>query len=224
MIIIFQIVYQVILWLSNRFLAKDRKLKIVFLTLSIFALVFWGFKYGFGDFLSINPIIVLVCPVAAYLTYLLSLFIVGTKFEKKNLIPFECFRYKGKLFRMFRNESLRNVFSSTYEELLYRWFLFNAVSILTKSTIISTGLTAVLFFAIHINKGQAIVQHIDILAFSILITVFFAFTKNPLYCILIHILRNQLVICQKYVSIKQENDRKFELFKIIRSRRKVNEQ
>ena len=224
MIIIFQIAYQVILWLANRFIIKDRKLKNVFLILSTAALVFWGIQYGYGDFRSINPIIILVCPVATYLTYLISLFIVGTKFEKKNLIPFECFRYKGKLFRMFRNESLRNIISSTYEELLYRWFLLNAVLLLTKSTIISAGITAVVFFAIHINKKIAIVQHIDILAFSILITVFFIFTKNPIYCILIHILRNQLVICQKYVSVKQENDRKLELFEIIRNRRQINEQ
>ena len=224
MIIIFQIAYQVILWLANRFIIKDRKFKNVILILSMAALVFWGFQYGFGDFRSINPIIILVCPVAAYLTYLISLFIVGTKFEKKNLIPFECFRYKGKLFQVFRNESLRNVFSSTYEELLYRWFLFNAVSLLTKSSFLSAGVTSVVFFAIHINKEKAIVQHIDILVFSIFITVFFAFTRNPIYCIFIHILRNQLVICQKYVYIKQENDRKLELFKIIRNRRQVNEQ
>ena len=223
MIIIFQIAYQVILWLANRFIIKDRKLKNVFLILSTAALVFWGIQYGYGDFRSINPIIILVCPVATYLTYLISLFIVGTKFEKKNLIPFECFRYKGKLFRMFRNESLRNIISSTYEELLYRWFLFDAVSLLTKNTIISACISAVVFFAIHINKEKAIVQHIDILAFSILITVFYALTKNPIYCISIHILRNQLVICQKYVSIKQENDRKLELFKIIRDRRQINE-
>ncbi len=223
MIIIFQIAYQLILWLANRFIIKDRKLKNVFLMLSTIAIVFWGFQYGFEDFLSLNLIIILVCPAAAYLTYLISLFIVGTKFEKKNLIPFECFRYKGKLFRMFRNESLRNVVSSTYEELLYRWFLFNAISLLTKSVLLSGMITSVSFFAVHISKEKAIVQHIDILAFSILITVFFALTKNPIYCISIHILRNQLVICQKYVSIKQENDRKLELFKIIRDRRQINE-
>lgn len=224
MIIIFQIAYQLILWLANRFIIKDRKLKNVFLMLSTIAIVFWGFQYGFEDFLSFNLIIILVCPAAAYLTYLISLFIVGTKFEKKNLIPFECFRYKGKLFRMFRNESLRNVVSSTYEELLYRWFLFNAISLLTKSVLLSGIITSVSFFAVHISKEKAIVQHIDILAFSILITVFFALTKNPLYCIMIHILRNQLVICQKYVYIKRENDRKLELFKIIRNRRQLNEQ
>jgi len=224
MIIIFQIAYQVILWLANRFIIKDRKLKNVFLMLSTIAIVFWGFQYGFEDFLSFNLIIILVCPAAAYLTYLISLFIVGTKFEKKNLIPFECFRYKGKLFRMFRNESLRNVVSSTYEELLYRWFLFNAISLLTKSVLLSGIITSVSFFAVHISKEKAIVQHIDILAFSILITVFFALTKNPLYCIMIHILRNQLVICQKYVYIKRENDRKLELFVIIRNRRQLNEQ
>ncbi len=224
MIIIFQIAYQVILWLANRFIIKDRKFKNVILILSIAALAFWGFQYGFEDFLSFNLIIILVCPAAAYLTYLISLFIVGTKFEKKNLIPFECFRYKGKLFRMFRNESLRNIISSTYEELLYRWFLFDAVSLLTKNTIISACISAVVFFAIHINKEKAIVQHLDILAFSILITVFFAFTKNPIYCILVHIMRNQLVICQKYVYIKQENDRKLELFKIFRNRSQTNEQ
>ena len=101
---------------------------------------------------------------------------------------------------------------------------FNAISLLTKSVLLSGIITSVSFFAVHISKEKAIVQHIDILAFSILITVFFALTKNPLYCIMIHILRNQLVICQKYVYIKRENDRKLELFKIIRNRRQLNEQ
>ena len=224
MIILFQIAYQVLLWVTNRFLIKNKKTNLLFLILSIIALAFWGLQYGLESFISIRPIVMVACPAVAYLMYFVSLLIVGTKFEKKIIFPFECFRYKGKLFRMFRNESLRNVLSSTYEELLYRWFLFNAVSLLTESTIISTSITAVVFFAIHLSKEKAIVQHIDILAFSILITVFFALTKNPLYCVLIHILRNQLVICQKYVYIKQESDRKLELFKIIRNRRQVNEQ
>lgn len=224
MIILFQIAYQVLLWVTNRFLIKNRKVKVLFLVLSIIALAFWGIQYGFDSFLAISLIILFVCPVAAYLMYFVSLLIVGTKFEKKNIFPFECFRYKGKLFRMFRNESLRNVFSSTYEELLYRWFLFNAILLLTRSSILSVGITAAVFFAIHINKEKAIVQHIDILVFSFFITVIFAFMRNPVYCISIHILRNQLVICQKYISIKQENDRKLELFKIIRNRRQINEQ
>ena len=224
MIILFQIAYQVLLWVTNRFLIKNKKAKVLFLILSIVALAFWGIQYGFDSFLAISLIILFVCPAAAYLMYFVSLLIVGTKFEKKNIFPFECFRYKGKLFRMFRNESLRNVFSSTYEELLYRWFLFNAILLLTRSSILSVGITAAVFFAIHINKEKAIVQHIDILVFSFFITVIFAFTRNPIYCILIHILRNQLVICQKYVYIKRENDRKLELFKIIRNRRQINEQ
>ena len=118
---------------------------------------------------------------------------------------------------------MRNIYSSTVEELLFRWFLHNALYELTGNAVAAISVTFLTFFAVHIRKGMAIVQMIDIFSFSLAITVWFYFTVNPLYSILIHILRNQLVICQKYVMFKNEHDRALKYFKILHERKNTNE-
>ena len=218
MLTIALILTEVAIWLSLRFLVKNEKLHKILRGCTWIVLVIWAVHFGIRDFACFDVLSLLLILPLTYTVYLLSLYIVGTKFTKKNLLPFEIFKIKGKLGIALKKESLRNLYSATYEELLYRWFLQNALYELTHSVIASLTLSAIVFGAIHISKRKAIVQHIDIFAFSIVITIWFYFTVNPIYSSLIHILRNQLVICQKYTVVKEDQDRTRKYLRILHER------
>ena len=218
MLAITLILVETLIWLSLRFLVKNETLHKTLRGCTWIVLIVWATKFGLRDFISFNILSILLVLPITYAVYLISLYIVGTKFTKDNLLPFEVFRTKGKLGRALKRESLRNLYSASYEELLYRWFLQNALFSLTHSAVISIAVTALVFGAVHISKKKAIVQHIDIFVFSIVITMWFYFTVNPLYAMLIHILRNQLVICQKYTILKEDQDRTMKYLKIMHER------
>jgi membrane protease YdiL (CAAX protease family) len=61
-------------------------------------------------------------------------------------------------------------------------------------------LSSAFFTVQHYRKKIAIVQMIDILIFSILISILFHFTQNLYFTILVHIVRNLLIILQKYIN------------------------
>lgn len=218
MLAITLILIEVVIWLSLRFLVKNEKLHKILRGCTWIVLVIWAVHYGIRDFARFDVLsFILILPVT-YAVYLLSLYIVGTKFTKTNLLPFEVFKAKGKLGTSLKRESLRNLYSASYEELSYRWFLQNALYELTRSVVVSIVVAALVFGAVHISKKKAIVQHIDIFTFSIVITIWFYFTANPIYSSLIHILRNQLVICQKYTLLKEEQERTLKYLKIMHER------
>lgn len=213
------ILAEVLIWLSLKFWVKNKTLHRLLRGCALAALVLWSLHFGVRDFACFNIASILLILPITYAVYLISLLIVGTRFTKENLLPFSVFKLKGKLQKSLKQESLRNLYSATYEELLYRWFLQNALYELTHSTIISILLTIITFWAVHISKKKAIVQLIDIFVFSIVITLWFHFTINPLYAALIHIIRNQLVICQKYTVIREDYDRKRRYLKILQERK-----
>ena len=213
------ILTEAVIWLSLRFWIKNEKLHKIIRGSTWIVLIIWAVQFGVRDFARFDVLSVLLILPVTYAVYLLSLYIVGTKFTKTNLIPFGIFKEKGKLGIHLRRESLRNLYSATYEELLYRWFLQNALYDLTRSVLVSIAVTALVFGTVHISKKKAIVQHIDIFAFSVVITIWFYFTVNPIYSSLIHILRNQLVICQKYTVVKEEQDRTRKYLRILHERK-----
>lgn len=196
---------QLISIVVGMFVAKTKNQKRINLAATYVLLIIWLFEHGYHDFLKFNVLILLLSILIAYLTYIVSLIIVGTKLSKDNLIPIDCFKIPDKPKKFFVNETLRNILSSTYEELFYRWLFFNAIHEITNMWLVATILTIALFFAVHLKKKMALVQKIDILVFSIIITLIFYFTVNPIYCIVIHIIRNQLIICQKYMAADKHN-------------------
>lgn len=218
MLAITLIIVETLIWLSLRFWVKNETLHKTLRGCTWIVLIVWAIKFGLRDFINFNILSLLLILPLTYAVYLISLYIVGTKFTKDNLLPFGVFRARGKIARALKKESLRNLYSASYEELLYRWFLQNALFSLTHSAVISIAVTALVFGAVHISKKKAIVQHIDIFVFSIVITMWFYFTVNPLYAMLIHILRNQLVICQKYTILKEDQDRTMKYLKIMHER------
>lgn len=219
MLTIALILTEVAIWLSLRFWVKNGTLHKIIRGCTWVVLIIWSVHFGIRDFARFDVLGLLLILPLTYTVYLLSLYIVGTKFTKTNLLPFEIFKEKGKLGTSLKRESIRNLYSATYEELLYRWFLQNVLYELTHSALVSIVVTALVFGAVHISKKKAIVQLIDIFAFSIVITIWFHFTINPLYAALIHIMRNQLVICQKYTVVKEDQDRTRKYLRILHERK-----
>ena len=209
---------QLIFIVIGMFVAKTKNQKRINLATTYGLLIIWLFEYGYHDFIKFNVLMLLLSILIAYLTYLVSLIIVGTKLSKDNLIPIDCFKIPDKPKKFFVNESLRNILSSTYEELFYRWLFFNAIHEITNMWLMSTILTIALFFAVHLKKKMALVQKIDILVFSIIITLIFYFAVNPIYCIVIHIIRNQLIICQKYVAADKHNKKMEQYLRKLKGR------
>ena len=178
----------------------------------------WGYHYGTSDFLKFHIWYLIAVLLIAYTTFLLSMFIVGTKYTKENMLPFSCFRIKGKIKAALIKESLSNLYSSTYEELLFRWLFMNALIELIHIPWVAILVTILAFFFVHLRNKKIIVHMIDIFTFSVIITIWFYYTINPIYSIIIHILRNQLVICQKYVFIMTEQRKKQKYYKLLKEK------
>ncbi len=207
-----------LIYILNRFVIKKRELRYLWIGIELVVIAIWSVYHGVRAFASFNVLFVLLTPVVAYLSYCISLVIVGTKCSKENLIPTGCFKLDPKLNKMFRRESADNLYYASLEELLYRWFIQNALYEISGSAIVSIVISAAIFFAIHLNKKIAIVQMIDIFVFSVIITLFFHWAVNPLYGIVIHIIRNQLIICQKYAFVQKENEKKAKYLRIVKAR------
>ncbi len=212
------LVLQLLCTALNFFFAKTKLQRKLLLAVSYGVLIAWLIHHGYQDFISFNVWLLPISLAASYLVYLLSLFIVGTKFNADNLLLKKTFHFRGKRKHAFARESLRNLYSATYEELIYRWFLQNALYEATHSAILSILITIAVFFAVHLNRKIAIVQKIDIFTFSVFITVFYFWTINPIYCIIIHILRNQLIICQKHVAAQIQDEKMRNYMKLLKER------
>ena len=154
----------------------------------------------------------------SYLVYLLSLFIVGTKLNRENMCPIHVVKFKKNIRKAFVKESVQNIAFSAYEEFLYRWFFQNILFELTNKAAVSISIGLLVFFLVHLDKRVAIVQMLDILAFSIIITLWYHFTCDFWTCILIHSIRNELIICQKYNKIQQDMNRRDKYFSILKER------
>ena len=125
------LVLQLISIVAGMFVLKTKNQKKINLAATYGLLIIWLFQYGYHDYLKFNVLILLLAILIAYFTYIVSLIIVGTKLSKDNLIPIGCFKIPDKPKKLFVNESLRNILSSTYEELFYRWLFFNAIKKIT---------------------------------------------------------------------------------------------
>lgn len=216
--IIFLLGAQVIVQFLRRFVKHKARIHHFSMVLSLVVIAIWSDLYGLDAFTEFNLWLLLFSVVFAYGLYFVSLVIVGTKLKKENLIPIGCFNLLPKLSECFAGESYSNIYHASYEELLYRWFLQTILYELTGSAVLSIAITALLFFAVHLDGKIAIVQMIDIFVFSVAITVFYYYTVNPIYCIVIHILRNQLVISQKYVAKQKEQDKTLRYMRLLKDR------
>lgn len=157
--------------------------------------------------------------ILSYLVYLLSLLIVGTKLNRENLCPIYETKFSKTIRKAFIKESVGNVVISTYEELLYRWFFQSILYEMTNNSTVSICFGILFFFLVHLDKRIAIVQMLDILAFSIIITLWYHYTCNIWTSVLIHVVRNELIICQKYNKLQRNMNRVDLYFNILKERK-----
>lgn len=152
----------------------------------------------------LNISILLSIPIA-YIAYLLSLFIVGTKFTKNNLLLRKT-RLSPSFHVCLKKELKKNIFYASLEEFLYRGALQHLLLIYT-NVILATILTVIYFTAIHYRPNIPIVHIIDILVFAIIVSICYALTMNIYIVLFVHVLRNSFVILQKYISYQQTYNR-----------------
>lgn len=151
---------------------------------------------------SVQASSLIIAPLIAYVCYVLSLIVVGTNLSVKNIFPFS-----KKSFLYAKKEIGVTTYTSTMEELTYRGVIEYALMQITENILLSVVISTILFFCAHLKKKVPIIQLLDILLFSIIISVFFATTKNLVSVIIIHIIRNALVILQKRITIITSKNR-----------------
>lgn len=184
---------------------------IIILTAQLISgVVYCGFAF---ETASLFRLYLLSAPFIAYATYLASLFIVGTKFNKENLM-IKRVRFDSKLKPKIMSELLRNLLTSSVEEIVFRGIFQYALTKLIGNVYIPAIIVCILFTAVHYKKGIAIVQMLDILFFSIVISALFAIFTNVVFTIGIHIIRNAFVIIQKYIVQQKKIDRFNHLIRI----------
>lgn len=150
----------------------------------------------------------------AYLMYLLSCIIVGTKLNRSNLLFCEIWPLSATIRKPYFKETLRNIYTSFVEEIVYRGILYYLLYYFLHNTFIAVIVTSVCFLFVHHLKEAFWIQRIDIGLFSVLITVLFALSHSIIGVILVHILRNQFIILQKYCKSQIQLNR---IEKMIRS-------
>lgn len=150
----------------------------------------------------IHSWLLIVALVIAYGSYVLSLLVVGTKLSLKNMFPIS-----KKSFLYAKKELIFTTYTSIMEEFTYRGVFEYALIQITENVLLSIAITAILFFCVHLKKETPIIQLLDILLFSIIICAFFGITKNLVSVIIIHIIRNALVILQKRITIITSKNR-----------------
>ena len=178
-------------------------IKIVLLVQLLTGVVYCVFAF---DVLGLLGWYLLSAPLIAYGTYLVSLLIVGTEFNKENLMV-KRVKFDTKLQPKIKSELLRNLLSSSVEELVFRAVFQFALTRLIGNVYIPAIIVCLLFTAAHYKKNIAIVQMLDILFFSIVISTIFAIFTNVVFTILIHIIRNTFVIIQKYIVQQKKIER-----------------
>lgn len=149
-------------------------------------------------------IVVIFAPFISYLFYVLSCIMVGRKLSKFNLMFSSLYPLSNQIKKKYIKESLRNTYNASIEELIYRAAGFYFLNYCIKNTFLSMIIITIIFTFAHNLTKMYLVQKLDILVFSLLITLVYILSENILLVILIHILRNQFVIMQKYNDLNRD--------------------
>ena len=143
-------------------------------------------------------------PAIGYLTFLLSLFIVGSAISPENAFPFYCFRIRSEAKSNFSREQFKNLFTSPYEEFLYRGAILNFLVSIFRNVWLPVLLVSLIFALAHYNRRKAAIQLIDIFIFSVLLCFFDLLSGSVWIASEIHIVRNFFIMCFKY-SLFEKN-------------------
>lgn len=167
---------------------------------------------------TFTPIGIAVGLAAGYLCYVLSGLIVDTGIRKRSFLPVIPRNLVPGLRKVYYKRLLRNVFSCTMEELTYRGLLFHFFLHISDSKLIAVAVVTVWFAGVHYLTRKATVQKIDLFIFSLIITVAYAIHSDIYMVIIIHVLRNMLIIMQ---NTRDENLRMQKMYAMAAKMKKV---
>lgn len=160
---------------------------------------------GFGDFSTFRIFPFLACLLLPWVLYAVSLRVGGVQVNAETLFPVGIFRLKGEPKRLFVQESLYSAYMAIYEELLLRLFLMNALYELTQNVEVSISIPALLFCLMQLKRHPTPRQILDALLLTAALTLVYLWSFQPIFCIILHVLRDQLRISQKYIVLKMES-------------------
>lgn len=151
-----------------------------------------------------------VIPIS-YIMYILSCLIVGRKLSGYNLLFNSLFPLSKQIKKRYKHEVILNLYNASIEEIVYRGGFYYLIYYFSNSLLLTFLLVTIIFAFSHDVKRMYMVQRIDIIIFSFMITLVYSLCSNLMVVILIHILRNQFVIMQKYNDINRNLKRSEEL-------------
>lgn len=149
--------------------------------------------------------IVLAVP-AGYLTYVMSLFIVGIKLNRNSLFPFKCFKFDKTTVKSTWRQIVKTIFTSSFEEFFIRGSVQTILTLLMGEPFIPIIISVTIFVIMHCDRRRALIQVIDLTVFSLILSIIFCITNSIWIVAIIHIIRNSLLICffnSKAVERKQ---------------------
>lgn len=187
------------LFFSKKKMNKSAALNRLNVAFCIFYIISTLYITCFKSIIQNYQYIILSVP-AGYLTYIISLFIVGTKINKISLLPFKCFQYGRKPAKAARFQIFKTLLTSIYEEFLFRGSIQTTLLLFTGESFIPILITIIIFTVMHCEKQKAIVQIIDLATFSLALGVLFYLTNCIWLVVVIHVLRNSLLICFLHTS------------------------
>jgi membrane protease YdiL (CAAX protease family) len=201
--IIIVLIYIIIL--ISQFAIKKKTIKYICGITEIFLIIFAVFNNNLY-FSNPKSLLFVAALLTGYLSYLLSLFIVGTDFKLSILIPADAFRSNKVTLRAMGKNQLKSMFTSIYEEFVFRGAFFGGLLIIPNFVFIAIIITSITFALAHYSGNKAVIQIIDILIFSVILCLFYYFTKCIWTVCIIHVARNFLVICNGYsIAYKKWN-------------------
>lgn len=191
------IIFCLVLMLFN-----NTKYKPIIKFFLLIPVLFYAFVYK--SWLPINWFYFVFSFPIGYICYILSNLITDSKNSNKVFTIFIPWEVSPILRKKTSVYLVRSIFNASIEELVYRGLLFDFFWKMIGSKWIATCIIVVLFASVHFLTYKAVVQKIDILLFSLIITVIYALCLDIYMVIVIHVIRNFLIIMKQlyYETLK----------------------
>jgi len=150
----------------------------------------------------------------AYVCYLLDSWITGFRLKKKYTTLAGISELNKKQKKALYRECFKIVPNVLYEEVLFRLILGEVLMnwISWKPVVI---LLMILYFAtlhLRFDGKKRYVQMIDLTFFSIVLVVAYFAWGSLLFCVLLHGVRNMLVVMQRYIFFAEKENRRRSFF------------
>lgn len=135
----------------------------------------------------------LLMPLIGFIGYIILCVVTNKRYDKSYVL---CLTEEIKETKIKFLESLKILYSATYEELLWRgivvYFDFQTVMVIIVNLV---------FTLLHISKRSRLLEYVYLFIWSIFLTMMLHYTKSIFNCIIIHFTQN-ICVCmyKKYLA------------------------